>query len=59
MEKPEDVDDIESKPGEFDELLAEEPDEFNKFRENDNAIKNTTSPIQISENGMLDSEEES
>ncbi len=59
LEKPEDVDDIESKPGEFDELLAEEPDEFNKFRENDNAIKNTTSPIQISENGMLDIEEES
>ncbi len=59
LEKPQDVDDIESKPGEFDEFLAEEPDEFNKFRENDNAIKNTTSPIQISENGMLDSEEES
>lgn len=48
--KPKDVDDIEDKPGEFDELLIEEPNILDELHGNNNAIKNTITPIQIEEN---------
>jgi hypothetical protein len=44
------VDDIEDEPGEFDELLIEEPNILDELPLDNNAIKNTITPIQIEEN---------
>ena len=48
--KSKDVDDIEDEPGEFDELLIEEPNILDELPLDNNAIKNTITPIQIAEN---------
>ena len=55
--KSKDVDDIEDEPGEFDELLTEEPNILDELPGDDNDIKNTSIPIQVEEDESHDIKE--
>jgi len=57
--KPKKLDDVEDKPGEFDELLGEKPDIYVELPSDENIIKSTVTPIQTAEDASNDIEEDS